>query len=1035
VALSQRLGNQHLQALLRARLLQAKLTVSDPHDVYEQEADRVADQVMRTPDPTAVGGLTTTRVQRMCRDCDEELMRSASDAGSAPTVDATTEHAIRTLSSRGSPLPESVREFMEPRFNADFRSVRVHNDPQAHELALGLNAQAFTVGRDVVFGAGRYAPHTDSGKRLLAHELTHVVQQSAVTTSPSRLQRRTETDWGEAKAPRAESTAAVNSIAFVRSRTGERFVDIHDAPYARSTPFGQLEHGQRVHVLQEVNAQGRWLKVLVMGVTGYVRASQIHFPPARLIERDPGLRLIRVRQGLSFYALVHEQYGIRGNEGAKDRNMNHFINAIRSVNKPDAFNVKTGVWDDVGNFLLSGRDASDTYLKANFDLWIPSFGVAVRMDVGSGTVRGELTRVIRNIDQTISDFVEACRLSGAYIPHAVSSRAGEVGEGLLSGLLDFALDAVKILAGSTAAGALIGALFGGAGAIPGAEVGFEIGLIILKYYGLALLIEAILKIAGGMFGKLGEFISLTWQANGDKKQLDLAARALADAIGLLVSAILIAVFIYVTKKGFDAIAKTRFAAKVGASRLGQWVAERSRQTTTVAAPLAAANAPAVAPPTVPAAAPPAPAPVPPVTELRIGGFNRPPERVVNPNAMPARDPIPEREVSGFGRNPAWRTPPSDPPRLEVGGFARPAVRGAPHPQPTTVEGFRGDPLKDVPAGDYSVTFPSGPTIAEPIPTSLGPTRQPPPNVPTTVPLTSSPAAPAGAPAPAPPTPEVRVGGFARPPERVTPDPEVTPVEVKGFRRPQRDELLDEGIPPEGDFVMTVEVDPVTGQSKLSPPRMVSAGDAPKAPPKPPERTGKNDDFDTEAPTPVDNPKRTGRVNPGNDLPDKAGEIRAPDKTNDRPVEPEPKVIVDPELKPRPGDRNPAEPDDAVPKPVDTEITEPLPSIPPELQFNRERIGDYTIDGSRVLEGHVLRRRIVMMEHHGGKTTDIGPINRFIELLRADAASAGATRLEIMGLSIENASVRNVRRLVARIGGTVERIDARTIVIDVPVVGP
>ena len=159
-AQAQRLGNGNLDRLLRARLLQAKLTVSNPHDVYEQEADRVADQVMRMPEPEA------------------QVAAHSGPTAAVPTVDAATENSIGSLSSRGSALPESVRSFMEPRFNADFSAVRVHTDAHAHELARTVNAQAFTVGRNVVFGSGYYAPQTDSGKRLLAHELAHVMQQS-----------------------------------------------------------------------------------------------------------------------------------------------------------------------------------------------------------------------------------------------------------------------------------------------------------------------------------------------------------------------------------------------------------------------------------------------------------------------------------------------------------------------------------------------------------------------------------------------------------------------------------------------------------------------------------------------------------------------------------------------------------------------------------------------------------------------------------------------------------------------------------------
>jgi hypothetical protein len=75
-------------------------------------------------------------------------------------------------------LPESERHFFEPRFGADFSQVRVHADGQAAEAARAVNARAFTLGRDVVFGGGEYQPRSSEGSRLLAHELTHVVQQN-----------------------------------------------------------------------------------------------------------------------------------------------------------------------------------------------------------------------------------------------------------------------------------------------------------------------------------------------------------------------------------------------------------------------------------------------------------------------------------------------------------------------------------------------------------------------------------------------------------------------------------------------------------------------------------------------------------------------------------------------------------------------------------------------------------------------------------------------------------------------------------------
>lgn len=87
------------------------------------------------------------------------------------------------LGSSGQPLDTAIRAFMEPRFGHDFSQVRVHADAKAAESAQAVNALAYTVGRDVVFGVRQYAPGTNEGKRLLAHELTHVVQQTMLPST------------------------------------------------------------------------------------------------------------------------------------------------------------------------------------------------------------------------------------------------------------------------------------------------------------------------------------------------------------------------------------------------------------------------------------------------------------------------------------------------------------------------------------------------------------------------------------------------------------------------------------------------------------------------------------------------------------------------------------------------------------------------------------------------------------------------------------------------------------------------------------
>jgi hypothetical protein len=152
--------------LLRSGALQTKLAVSQPGDVHEQEAERVAQQVMRMPDRQPVEHTQTATILRAKEVPDRPPMAPPAMPGPSSAVPGG-----------GQPLPTSTRAFFEPRFGQDFSQVRVHNDARAAETARAVQARAYTVGQDVVFGAGQYAPETGEGRRLLAHELTHVVQQ------------------------------------------------------------------------------------------------------------------------------------------------------------------------------------------------------------------------------------------------------------------------------------------------------------------------------------------------------------------------------------------------------------------------------------------------------------------------------------------------------------------------------------------------------------------------------------------------------------------------------------------------------------------------------------------------------------------------------------------------------------------------------------------------------------------------------------------------------------------------------------------
>lgn len=214
--------------------VQAKLKIGEPNDKFEQEADRVADRVMRMPEPQVLesanisGSAPPTRIQRACSKCGEELssgpmaiqrkcagceeedtIQAKEISGRTPDVTPDVQRQINGLRGSGQPLPGSVRAFFEPRFGYDFSGVRVHTDAGAAEAAGAINARAFTIGRDIVFGSGQYVPTTTVGKSLVAHELTHVAQQSRSI---------------EGSALQTKGLASNQRVFMKRKQTGEEIV-------------------------------------------------------------------------------------------------------------------------------------------------------------------------------------------------------------------------------------------------------------------------------------------------------------------------------------------------------------------------------------------------------------------------------------------------------------------------------------------------------------------------------------------------------------------------------------------------------------------------------------------------------------------------------------------------------------------------------------------------------------------------------------------------------------------------------------------
>ncbi|HEX5837397.1 MAG TPA: DUF4157 domain-containing protein, partial [Anaerolineales bacterium] len=176
-AVQRSVGNTHVsQSSSMGTRVQTKLTVGAPNDPYEQEADRTADAVLRMPEQ---GKLDNKANKPQAGPLSSQtVLMTKSDTGQ-PAVSPQLEQKINNSKGGGKALPEDTRLSMESSLGAGFRNVSIHTGSDAAEMNQELGAKAFTHGSDIYFNQGQYDPESSSGKHLLAHELTHVVQQAS----------------------------------------------------------------------------------------------------------------------------------------------------------------------------------------------------------------------------------------------------------------------------------------------------------------------------------------------------------------------------------------------------------------------------------------------------------------------------------------------------------------------------------------------------------------------------------------------------------------------------------------------------------------------------------------------------------------------------------------------------------------------------------------------------------------------------------------------------------------------------------------
>jgi Domain of unknown function (DUF4157) len=281
--------------------LQTKLTIGASNDPLEQEADRVADQVLAAPAHSAISG-ATPHIQRFAGQASRQ-------------ADMVPDSVDSVLASSGKPLEPTLQKDMEQRFGHDFSRVRVHSGREAAQSAQDVNAHAYTVGHNVVFNSGRFAPETREGRHLIAHELTHVVQQSgtaapgganrtavkadragisATQPAPKVLLRQPAPRGAKGDAPKATVPAAAPAMLFPTFQATAAADWIRDPQDTKTELFGLTQlstSGTRPELRVGPASSGKGFVVLPTGTSLAKPITLQYLQPGRYPEHAIRLRL------------------------------------------------------------------------------------------------------------------------------------------------------------------------------------------------------------------------------------------------------------------------------------------------------------------------------------------------------------------------------------------------------------------------------------------------------------------------------------------------------------------------------------------------------------------------------------------------------------------------------------------------------------------------------------------------------------------------------------------------------------------------
>ena len=397
LALQRTHGNRYVQRVVTG--IQAKLKVGQPGDVYEQEADRVAEQVMRMPEPRLqrraeeeeeeeeeeiqtkslshqitplvqrqvepeeeeeeiqtkpISEQKTPLVQRQENEVEEEeepiqtkliypehpiLQRQKEEPeeegtfqtkeipSRTPEVAPNLEVRINAMRGGGQPMPESVRAFFEPRFGYDFSDAQIHTNAQATELAWAVNARAYTVGQDIFFGSGQYAPGTTEGKRLLAHELVHTIQQKGIS---SHLHHKSvlnaESENYESENRTVANRVAAGQVSVVQQRAPNSQIMRNPGPYEdKFQEFQQYIHQRNEQIASmPLGTERSTHEAILRQLNQWV---QDHHQQQEFLDSEPSVVYEQISHGVITYEVfsqIERERRAPQDEASRQRKINEY---------------------------------------------------------------------------------------------------------------------------------------------------------------------------------------------------------------------------------------------------------------------------------------------------------------------------------------------------------------------------------------------------------------------------------------------------------------------------------------------------------------------------------------------------------------------------------------------------------------------------------------------------------------------------------------------------------------------------------------